>query len=140
MATHGPVNGRHVSYIHWFKIMMLAGVNPATSGQGGETWEEPPTGVPLFFLVIYMEKYLYMFAYVYSWGATGLGLSPSPWSHIALTYDPLLYHLVRARGCVLIWFQWLYKRPTTCPLTIGLWNGGLCLHLRAVIWVIRPCP
>jgi hypothetical protein len=48
-------------------------------------------------LVIYMEIYLYMFAYVDSWGATGLGLSPSPWSHIALTYDPLLYRLARAR-------------------------------------------
>jgi hypothetical protein len=49
MTTRGPVNGRHVSYIHWFKIMSLAGVDPVTSGQGGETWEEPPTGMPLVF-------------------------------------------------------------------------------------------
>jgi hypothetical protein len=47
-------------------------------------------------LVIYMTIYLYMFAYVDSWDTTGLGLSPSPWSHIALTYDPLLYRLERA--------------------------------------------
>jgi len=37
MMTRGPVNGRHVSYIYWFKIMSLAGVDLATSGQGGET-------------------------------------------------------------------------------------------------------
>ena len=47
MTTRGPVNGRYVSYIHWFKIMLLAGVDPVTSGQGGETWEEPLTGAPL---------------------------------------------------------------------------------------------
>jgi hypothetical protein len=47
MMTHSPVNGCHVSYNYWFKIMSLAGVDPATSGQGGETWQEPPTGAPL---------------------------------------------------------------------------------------------
>jgi hypothetical protein len=47
MTTRGLVNGHHVSYIHWFKIMSLARVDPVTSGQGGETWEEPPTGAPL---------------------------------------------------------------------------------------------
>jgi hypothetical protein len=48
MATRGPVNGHHVSYIHWFKTMLLARVDPATFGQGDETWEGPPTGAPLF--------------------------------------------------------------------------------------------
>jgi hypothetical protein len=47
MTTRGPVNGRHMSYIHWFKIMSFVGVDPTTSGQGGETWEELPTGMPL---------------------------------------------------------------------------------------------
>jgi hypothetical protein len=32
-------------------------------------------------------------------GATGLGLSPSPWSHIVLTYDPMLYHSAHAWLC-----------------------------------------
>jgi hypothetical protein len=59
MMTRGPVNGHHVSYIYWFKIMSLAEVDPATSGQGGKTWQEPPTDVPLVVPCnIYDEIYL----------------------------------------------------------------------------------
>jgi hypothetical protein len=47
MTTRGPVNDSHVSYIYWFKIMSLVGVDPTTSGKGGETWQEPPTNAPL---------------------------------------------------------------------------------------------
>jgi hypothetical protein len=66
MATCGPVNGLHVSYIPWFKIMLLARVNPATSGQGGETWEEPPTGVPLVGpCYIYGNIFIYVCICVY---------------------------------------------------------------------------
>jgi hypothetical protein len=62
MMTHGPVNGRHVSYIYWFKIMLLVGVGPATSEQGGKTWQEPPTGMPLVVPCnIYGKLYLNVF-------------------------------------------------------------------------------
>jgi hypothetical protein len=41
------------------KFMSLAGVDPATSGQGGKTWQEPPTGMPLVVPCnIYGEIYL----------------------------------------------------------------------------------
>jgi hypothetical protein len=45
-TTRGPVNGRHVSSIIWLKLMSLAGVDPATSGQGQRLGKEPPTGMP----------------------------------------------------------------------------------------------
>jgi hypothetical protein len=62
MVTHGPVNGCHVSYIYWFKIMLLVGVDLATSGQGGETWEGPPTSVPLVGpCYIYDNIFIYVF-------------------------------------------------------------------------------
>ena len=49
--------------------MSLAGVDPATSGQGGETWQEPPTRAPLVVpCYIYGAIYIYMFVY-----ACGLG-------------------------------------------------------------------
>jgi hypothetical protein len=62
MTKRGPVNGRHVSYIHWFKIMLLVGVDPVTSGQGGETWKDPSTGTPLVVpCYIYGKIFIYVF-------------------------------------------------------------------------------
>jgi hypothetical protein len=31
MMTRGPISGRHVSLVVWFKSLSLAGVDPATS-------------------------------------------------------------------------------------------------------------
>jgi hypothetical protein len=141
MTTRGPVNGRHVSYIYWFKIMSLAGVDPATSGQGGETWEEPPTGAPLVVpCYIYGKIYYKCLHMCIVWGATGLGLSPSPWSHIVL-HMTQCYTIRHARGCVFVptviqmtrhlsFDHWLVEREpmfilargrmghTTLPLTV----------------------
>jgi hypothetical protein len=46
MLARGPIHGRHVSLVDWFKIFATAGLDPATSGLGEETWEGLPTGAP----------------------------------------------------------------------------------------------
>ena len=78
MMTHSPVNGYHVSYNYWFKIMSLAGVDLATSGQGRETSQEPPTGAPLVVPCnIYGKIYLNVSICVYFGARSGSGLAPA---------------------------------------------------------------
>ena len=71
------------------KLMSLAGVDPATSGQGQILGKESTTGMPpVVPCYIYGAIYIYIYIYIYIclymhvvWGTTGPGLSPSPWSH-----------------------------------------------------------
>ena len=46
MLTRGPICGRHVSLVVWFKSLSLAGVDPATSRQGKRLSKELSTSMP----------------------------------------------------------------------------------------------
>ena len=48
MVTRGPINGYHVSPEQWFKIFAIDRTQPRDLWAGEETWEGPPTGVPLY--------------------------------------------------------------------------------------------
>jgi hypothetical protein len=100
------------------KLCYWSESTPRPPGRGKRLGKGRQSACHCLVLFIYMAIYLYMFEYVDSWGATGLGLSPSPWSHIALTYDPLLYRL----ACAWLCFDLVSKViQTTCHLSFNHW-------------------
>jgi hypothetical protein len=42
MATRGPINGRHVSPKHWFKIYVVGRIQPRDLWAGVKPWEGSP--------------------------------------------------------------------------------------------------
>jgi hypothetical protein len=114
------------------KLMSLAGVDPATSGQGQRLGKEPPTGAPPLFLVIYMVQYnIYISLYMrVVWGATGPGLSPSPWSHdmLHITHSYIIW--MRAHGCNVCSNGYINDPP------FGLWPLAYVTgaHVNASAW------
>jgi hypothetical protein len=113
----------------WLKLVSLAGVDPATSGQGQRLGKEPPTGVPpcVVYYICDPELYLNLNVCVV-WAATGPGLSPSPWSR-AISYMTHNYVIWCARARLYIWFKWLCNQNYP-PLVTLLFAYGTEPHLK----------
>jgi hypothetical protein len=91
MVPHGPGMGCHVAPYYWFGCLKYYGV------RGDRTPDLPHRGkvfaksaLPTHHtmcLVIYMTLFIFELECIMCWGASGLGLSPSPRSHNPYPYD-----------------------------------------------------
>jgi hypothetical protein len=101
MRTCGPVNGCHMSSIYWFKTYVVGQSRPRDLRAGAKTWQRAANQHDTNCSLLYIWFNIYICLYIHVvWGATGPGLSPSPWSHDMLHITHIYIIWTRAGGCV----------------------------------------
>jgi hypothetical protein len=101
VTTRGPINGRHVSSIYWFKTYVVGRSRPRDLRAGAKTWKRAANWCATSCSLLYVWCNIYICLYMrVVWGVTRLGLSPSPWSHDMLHITHIYIIWAYARGCV----------------------------------------
>jgi hypothetical protein len=124
LVPRGPGMGCHVAPCYWllFKIYGVHGDRTPDLPTMEKLWQSPPCQrATHMFLVIYMILYIFKFDCFMVGRGSGLGLSPSPRSHI-------YYHMTTTLSQMRMHFSNGFKHgyihhplhPTLVALTIGL--------------------